>query len=63
MKVNNKKRDYTTIKRASFIAMCFGSFTTAAYLSILITTPDNGQLVLAGASLINAVYFFYQAIK
>ena len=58
-----KVKDYTSVKRAFFIAMFSGSLATAIYLSILVSSPDNGQYVLAGFNYVNAVYHLLQAIK
>lgn len=61
----NKKtqRDFTPVRRALFIIMFSGSLATGIYLSILVSSPDNGQLVLAGFAFANSVYHLLQAIK
>ena len=53
----------TTSRRLSFFGMCFGSLAVAAYFGILVASPDMGQQVLGGFSLISSVYYLSQAIK
>ena len=63
IKQQKQPKDYTAVKRAGFIVLFSGSIAISAYLSILVSTPDTGQLVLAGFSVLNAMYFFTKAIK
>jgi hypothetical protein len=58
-----KSKDFTAVKRAGYIFLFSGSVATSAYLGILVSTPDTGQLALAGFNLISATYFFTKAIK
>ena len=58
-----KERDYTPVRRALFIVLFSGSLATGIYLAILVSSPDKGQLVLAGSAFANAVYHLFQAIK
>ena len=57
------QHDYTAVRRGLFVVMFSGSIAISAYLSILVAEPDLGQLILAGFSATNAVYFFTKAIK
>jgi len=58
-----KKRDLTVVKRVLHILMFTGSIAISAYFAILVQNPDAGQMVLAGYSVIAAIYHLTLAVK
>lgn len=56
-------KDYTRLIRMGYILAFAGSLSISSYLAIMINNPDKTQLVLAGVSTLNAVYFFIKATK